>query len=319
MLNSFLLTIFSSWIISPLAILVAYLFNVANNLEIVLVLLCIGACAPFQLVMNECIAAAETQGRFNASHHQIALILLTQAISCFATLMLLTTQYFPIFYIIIVVFLLAVSTFLSREISTIFYRLVLKSSIKYNQLILVGIIPGSTCLLLYFFYSVAESVFNLTAVYLILISTCLPAIIQLKYLKYIYKNTEIHSGFKESSILQSPSMSWLLTTLVAVSTLTIFATLLREFISIMRPNYISIILVSLNITLSLVNTLTRVLFLSGLKYGQKKFLGMALVSFCLVTFFSYIFGWWAWPFIGLLSVQIATAFAIEISRLTPSH
>ncbi len=313
MTRRFLLTLLSSWIVNPLGILVAQGFGVANSPIVILVLLATGACVPFQLLMNECVAAAVSRGQAYAGRLQIALLLSTQAIACGVAIYVLSLQRFPALIIGIVVVFLAISSALSYRVSLRYYRLVMHSAVSVHAAIVIGVIPGVTSTLLYLIYSLAASRLPQMATGFIVASAVLPAIIQWRYLKK-FKDTTVPTSLINSAPHATLHYGWLFAAVLALAALAAVSTRLRESVAHLSVNHVAVILVVLNSMLSLINTTTRTAFLQRAGGGQKRLLGVMAVVTASVGVAATADGWLAAPLIALVATQLAIAWVIEAAR-----
>lgn len=317
MLRRFLLTLLSSWIVNPLGILVAQGFGVANSPVVILVLLSTGACVPFQLLMNECIAATESRGQAHAGRVQIGLLLSVQAVACAATIYGLSVQRFPAPLIAVVVVLLAMNTGLSYRVSLRYYRLVTQAVVSMRAAVVIGIIPGVTSLLLYLAYSLAANRVPQTAAGFIVASTVLPSLVQWRYLQTFPDVAEQATSVSTSSRPRLVA-GWLLASVMALAALAAGSTRLREMVAHLSANHVALLLVALNSMLSLINTSTRAAFINRAGSGQQRPLGAAALAMAIAGAAAAAAGWQATPLIALIATQLAIAWVIEAARRMPT-
>lgn len=312
-----MLTLLSSWIVNPLGILVAQRFGVANTEVVILVLLATGACVPFQLLMNECIAAAESRGQVRASRQQLTLLISIQSAACALTVAVLAAQRFSMVQIAFVVGLLAINTGLSHRISLRYFRLVTESAVSIRTSVVVGAIPGVTSLLLYLAYCLAMSLAPGLSATFILASTVVPALVQWQYLRAFSVGSDGHANPLVAEILPRPATGWLLISTIGLATLAAGTTRLRETVAHLNTNHVALLLVTLNSMLSLINTSTRATFLSRAGVSQRGLLAMAVVATAATGAGAFSLGWRAAPLIALVAAQLAIAWVIEAARHVP--
>jgi hypothetical protein len=316
MLRSFLLTLLSSWIVNPLGILVAQGFGVANSPIVILVLLATGACVPFQLLMNECIAATESRGQAQVGRLQFGLLLSVQAVACGATIYGMSSQHFSLLVIPVVVFFLVINTALSYRVSLRYYRLVKHAAVSKQAAIVIGIIPGVTSLLLYLAYSLAASRGAQKAAGFIVVSTVLPSLVQWLYLQTFKGGAALASQISEA-LLSKLHYGWLIAAIVALAVLAAGSTRLRETIATLSANHVALLLVALNSVLSLINTSTRAAFLDRAGGGQQRLLGVMALVMAIAGVAANAVGWLTASMIWLIAMQLAIAWVIEAARRIP--
>lgn len=313
MLGRFMLTLMSSWIVNPLGILVAQGYGVANSPTIILVLLATGVCVPFQLLMNECIAAAESRGQGQLGRLQIGLLLSIQAAACAATIYFLSLQSFPALTITVVVIFLAISTMLSYLVSLKYYRLVTQNAVSKQNAVVIGVIPGVTSLLLYLAYSLAASRLPQTAAGFIVVSALLPSLVQWLYLQ-TFKDGAAPISHVSEAVLPKLDRGWLFVTVVALVLLAAGSTRLRETVAHLSVNHVALLLVALNSMLSLINTTTRAAFLNNAGSGNQRPLGVVALAMIIAGLLAASVGWQAAPLFALIAMHLAIAWVIEAAR-----
>jgi hypothetical protein len=284
---------------------------------VILVLLATGVCVPFQLLMNECIAAAESRGQANAGRLQIGLLLSVQAIACATTIYNLSMQRFSLQLIAILVVLLVINTGLSYRVSLRYYRLVTQSVVSKHAAIMIGVIPGVTSLLLYLAYSLAASRVPQTAASFIVASVVLPSLVQWRYLQK-FKGGIAPILHVSEAPLSKLHYGWLFAAIVSLAALAAGSTQLRETVAHQSANHIALLLVALNSMLSLINTSTRAAFLKYAGGGQQRLLGAMAMVIAGAAVAATEFGWQAAPLITLIALQLAIAWVIEAARRMPA-
>lgn len=317
MLKRFLITLLASWVVNPLGILVAQWFGVANTPTVILVLLASGACVPFQLLMNECIAACESRGQARTNQRQRTLLLAMQAATCAIAIWGLTEQRFPVSQVAVVVGMLVINTNFSYRISLRYYRLVSAATLSIRSAIMIGAIPGLTSLLLYLAYCLAARHESSAAVPLIIASTIVPTLVQWCYLRLISKSVDrvIPNAFDSHHTLVT---GWLLAASFALSVLAASSTNLREAVATLSADHVALLLVALNSLLSLVNTATRAKFL--VREGRSIKGLLASVAALSVAAFgvAHLMQWGPSAIFALVATQASIAWVIDWARRLPT-
>jgi hypothetical protein len=306
----------SSWIVSPLAVLVAQGFGVANSPVVIAVLLATGACVPFQLLINECLAVAETKGRLQSTRIQLAMLLAMQFSVCILSVSCLARQNFPLSQIVLIAGLLAVSSGLSYQTSLWYFRLVTTSVASLRVSVIVGAIPGITSLLLYFAYcGISSWQTPFPSEVFIVASTVLPAIVQWGYVQRLSMHFQATPSWPNTESRPAPSTGWLFASVVLLTFLVVGSTRLREEIAVFSADYVALVLVVLNSMLSLINTITRATFLSRPGNMHRKPLTWLVIGVAAFSVSTFAFGSSsAFLLFTLLGTQLAVAWVIGITQ-----
>jgi hypothetical protein len=316
MLKLFLLGLFSSWLATPVGILVAQGFGVANSPVVLLVLLATGACVPFQLLMNECVAATESRGEARACRSLIATLLFAQFTTCAATIYYLSTQQYSSVLVVGVAACLVVSTGLSYKASLYYYRLASEAVLSPHAAVVTGIIPGLSNIVLFLSYSILAGYLPWAASAFVIATTLLPAVIQWQYLKRLSDRLIDTKPFTLDA-LPVLSNRWLLGAVIALAVLSVGSTWTRESVANLSVSHAGLLLVALNSMLGLINTFTRVAFLRRRRVGQQRALAVAAVSMAGVATIGTLMGWALVTLIVFVTTQLSTALVIEIARRMP--
>lgn len=318
MLRRFILTLMSSWVVNPLGILVAQWFGVASSPTIILVLLATGACVPFQLLMNECMAASVENGRTAPTPFQILLVLLIQVAACSWVLYIQANQVFDTIQTALTIIALALNTAMSYQIALSYYHLVARDRISLNTAVHIGAIPGVTSLVLYIIFCLLSTRHAQSAVGFIIATAILPSIVQWVYLRRIRAKTPIHSSPRALQLPMPMATTWLISSIFALAILTAASTYFRETLSGLSLSHAALLLVILNSLLSLVNTSTRAAFLS--KSGRNIQTTLATMSFMALGLMAIgkSMNWKFNMIFGLLATQFCIAWVIEASRRMPA-
>jgi hypothetical protein len=297
--------------------MVAQWYGVANERVILLVLLATGACVPFQLLLNECLAAAVSRGGIALTRLQMVIILGVQGMACMGSLWFLADRIFDIDQMLIVSLLLAFGTYVSFRTALAYYGQMLRGYVTSRTAILIGSLPGLTSLCLYIAFALTSQKGGAMVGGFILATTFLPGLIQLTYTLRTIKHDDSILVTKLSTTATPVSMTKLMLSLVSLVVLTALSTQYRDAISNLNVDYAALLLVALNSLLSLINTVTRAKFLVHGGGGVQGVLaGMAVASIAALSV-STMFHWRYGQVIALIAVQAAIAWVIESSRRIP--
>lgn len=263
MFSRFLLTLLSSWFVNPLGILLAHHFGIANTPTVILLLLGAGACVPFQLLMNECLAVGVEHGRFRVTHGQLAGILGIQSICYLISVGLLSPTPFSARSICALGLLLAASTYTSYATALSYYNLVIQGLVSMREAVLIGALPGLTALLVYLTYCLTAALWTELPPHLLLLVVGLPAVTQFLYVRSRVQKSEstptgdVTSERKLGSDPSAVSNVAVVKYVALLSGLAMAGTYLRESIANQSPMYTALVLTLLNSLVSLANTVTR--------------------------------------------------------------
>jgi hypothetical protein len=272
-LQRFILTLLSSWAVNPLWVIVAHAMGFSQNKTLAIILLGSGACVPFQLLLNECLAVGNAQGRFKATNTQIAGILLGQAVVCVFTL--LNIDYSasqPLWPLIALAGMFSIGNFLSYSVSLKYYRLVINSALNTRLSMIVGGIPGITSLIAYTAYFSIRHDDPLSPNTALIALIPASSICQWLFIRNVenqaYCDGRLTRNSQDIDIKSIPSVRALFFSMTALVALTAAGTNLRDSIASLNAANTALILVGLNSLTSLANTVTRAKFLS--KPGQSR-------------------------------------------------
>lgn len=306
--RNFIVMLFSGWIVNPLGIGLAHLYGVDNLPIVIMVLLGVSIGAPFQLFLNECVAPRVQCSRDVARRSTIAFVLLIQLCSYMFFMCKTSNLEYQIGPIVFLGVLLLFSNYLSYVLSIKYYEMVVEGNIRVRQSILVGALPGVVSFLVYCAYSISVSKFGIEFSPILLLTTILPAIIQYKYVKYLTGLNQVNAFDVDELI--APASDWFFVLTVGpLCALTIVSSSLRESVAVMNSNYVAIILVVLNSTVSLAITLSRALFLrkNSIKY-QNVIMYSAIIIVVLLSIALF-----ARHTEKLLIFLLATQFSIAVT------
>jgi hypothetical protein len=312
LLRRFMITLLFSWIANPLGVLVAQWLGVTQDPILVIVLLAMGACVPFQIFLNEAIAVRAAAGHDPGRDGRLLLTLIVamQATTCAVALLALPSTPISWAMLAVVVVATAFTSVASYLCTKRYYELSVAGAVSSRQAAAFGAIPGVVALLVYLAASVLAgySVIGLH-VALVLVAV-LPTTVVWLFISSIRHGSTASSGPPASL----PSLRQVALVLLGLVVLTIAGTRLRADIAALRSDYAAVIVVVLNSLASLLTTLTRAMFLR-----QKQRLHVALlpglaVLAAAVGFFLHAAHPVTSQILWLLGVQGLVISLIEVGR-----
>lgn len=307
MFRRFILTLLSSWLVNPLGVLIAQWFGFANSPTVLLILLGSGACAPFQLFMNECLAAGAERGRFIPTRRQLAAVVGIQTIACVASVLALSPKSFPVHEVLVLTAFLAVSTLFSYRISLKYYGLVIRGLMSMREAVVVGVLPGSIALAVYLAYCLLRWRWPAVSSGVLLLVCALPAVAQWTYINTLVRRTrpaDLQTTLEPD--IPAVSNGPLVKSIAWLAFLTMVGTTLRETIASRSMDHVALILVGLNSLVSLANTATRSAFFSSPGALRSRSLHMGMLAMALLS----VASWHLAPVVGLFSALIASQLGI---------
>ncbi len=313
MLSRFLLTLAFSWSITPMWVALAHWRGFGADPILQTLLLTQGACVPFQLLLNECLAVGQVRSGRAPSMWVIMLVLGAQVLTCLLTLSALDgLQTMAASTVLSFALACAVSNFVSYKVASVYYNAVLNGRVTRRESAWIGGIPGLSMLLLYslFFEARAQNIVQTPGVLALLIPFA--PLLQWLFIRHICKHE--WNGFDASG--PSGGTPPLMTAAVTVALMIIsgMITRYRDEFSGMAPAYGALILVALNTFASITNAVTRARFLE---------LGLRLHQVLAKLGFLFCGGSWALfvmelpvlsSLIALLGLQLLMIAAIEYAR-----
>lgn len=272
-----------------------------------------GACVPFQLLLNECLAVGQVRVGRAVSKWVVMLVLGAQVLTCVLTLSALDglpMVEFPTFLSFALA--CAVSNFISYKVARVYYSAVLNGRLTRRESVWIGVIPGLSMLLLYtfFFEARARNIIEIPGFLAVLVPFA--AWLQWIFLRHICRQEWAGFVSAGSSGGASPLMTGAVT--VALMMISSMITHYRDEFSGMAPAYGALILVALNTISSATNTVTRARFLT---HGRRVHAVLARLGllFCLG---SWVLIALEFPvlssLVALLGLQLLMIAAIEYAR-----
>jgi hypothetical protein len=316
MMYRFILTMFSSWLVNPLGVLVAHRFGLGQDPLLIMLLLGAGACVPFQLLANECIAVGEASARTLPDMAKLALIVATQTMVVTLAILMLPQYTLASPALALLALGLAVNTAASYHCAVVYYRLVLGATISPRQAAAVGALPGLASLSVFLMYAVLAIAKLNPSSWLVLGSVGLPSVVQLLYLNHLASQASDRASSAPPAVTSRSTGIGAHLVLVTAGLIgvTMFATLLRDFISARHTTYAAIIVVALNSLTSLVNTLTRGLFLQAGQRSAHTWLFAGSLALAILAGSLWVEHRSAAELTALVSSQLCLIAIIEAAR-----
>lgn len=311
LLPRFLVTLVSSWIANPIAILLAQATGIANEREVLVMVFGIGATGHFVLFLNECLAVAQARGDMRVPGWQIAVIIAAQTSACAWALLTLTELEFPATLVLAACGLLAVNSLISYHCAGLYYRAATKSRLSAARAAVSGALPGIVSLAIYASFSLAYSFEPSLPRALLLSTAVLPSAIQWFYLRRVVGDTP-----PAQASLREPNFAPLIAAIVTLGLLAVALTSLRNSLAQMRAEYLALIVVGLTSLGSLANTVTRAMYL-GWSAPDIRHTGTVLALVALAA--GMFTAGWPRTLAWLIAAQIAVIVAVEYSRRLPTR
>lgn len=259
MFGKFALTILSSWIVGPAAVVVMHLLGWGSEAILISILLALSAGAPVQLLLNEFIAAGATANRVRATRVQLGIVLMATFVAIWMALASSTklneNEPFAFAYATIAA-LSTVSVWLSYQVSLRYYRVVVSGAADRRFAIYVGITPGLVTLISFLIAALARQPA------LLLLGAIAPAIAQMIVLKQLARGQD---AFVHGDISVPAPLTWrlLLGVVSAMIAVGYATTMLRDYLAGEQVGFAALILVSLNLLGTVVISFSRASYLTS--------------------------------------------------------
>lgn len=278
-----------------------------------MLLLTQGACVPFQLFLNECLAVGQVRAQRLVRHSVIVFVIFSQIFTCLISLFIgvgdKPVGVGPVFGFAVA---FAASNFISYKVACEYYDAVLNGRLTKRESIWIGMVPGVTMLFLYsgFFELLSNGLVGDSAYLALLVPVS--ALAQWFFLKFVLKGRFAPSFWKAPAV-QSVAVHGYLS-VGALMIVSYFLTGYRDFFSQLAPAYGALIVVGLNTLSSVANTVTRAGFLIR---GQQMHRLLLLMGVCACIFALVIIrgvNSVATSFFMLLGLQFLMIAVIEYAR-----
>ena len=307
--GKFALTMLSSWIVGPAAVLVMHLWGWGSEAILISILLALSVGAPVQLLLNEFIAAGVIANTFRATRVQLGIVITVTFIAIWTALASSTklnvNEPFAFAYATIAAFS-TISVWLSYRVSLRYYRVVVSGAAERRFAIYVGITPGLVTLISFLLAAVARQPV------LLLLGAIAPAVAQTFVVKQLSPDQD---AFAHGDISVPAPLTWgLLFTVVSAMIAVGFATtMLRDYLAGEQAGFAALILVSLNLLGTVVISFSRASYLTSGRAVAGKAIGytiLFLIGAVALLFVSSIGSALA----GLFGLQLLVVVILTIGR-----
>ncbi len=307
--SKFLATLVSSWVVGPAGVLFLHFWGWGSSSILIALLLALSAAAPIQLLLNEFVAPGAVAGKFYVGRFQILIIIAATFLAIWLALVssrvvpgggLATPTYFGL------ALFASISVWLSYRTSLDYYRAVVSGDVGHQGAIYVGLIPGVSTLMI---FAVAALTNNPE---ILVMAAILPAIAQSIFLKNFPVAATIHGDANGVNhlMLAHTTLIVMALSLIAIG---FGSALLRDTIAGHEQDYAALILVSLNLFGTLVNSFSRAAYISsGKSFGSAS--GVAVVILLLCAAFSFDFSRVVSAFLALFALQFLIVIILAIGR-----
>lgn len=271
--GKFALTIASSWIVGPAAVLVMHLWGWGSDAILVSILLALSAGAPVQLLLNEFVAAGVVANNFRATRLQLGAVIAATFIAIWAALVSSTklnnAEPFAFAYGAIAA-LTAISILLSYRVSLRYYHAVVSGAADNRFAIYVGVTPGLVTLASFLIAVVAGQPA------LLLLGAIVPATAQMIVLA---RMTSGRTAYAQRDDLAPAPVTWalLIAYISAMIVISYATTLLRDYLAGTQQDFAALILVSLNLLGTAVISFSRASYLTSRRVAAGKAIGYTML------------------------------------------
>lgn len=307
--SKFLATLVSSWVVGPAGVLFLHFWGWGSSPVLIALLLALSAAAPIQLLLNEFVAPGAVAGKFYVGPFQILIIIAATFLAIWLALVssrvvpgggLATPTYFGL------ALFASISVWLSYRISLHYYRAVISGDVGHQGAIYVGLIPGVSTLMI---FAVAALTNNPE---ILVMAAILPSIAQSIFLKTFPVTATNHGDANSVNhlMLAHTTLIVMALSLIAIG---FGSALLRDTIASREQDYAALILVSLNLFGTLVNSFSRAAYISsGKSFGSASGLAVAILLIC--SAFSFDSSKVVSAFLALFALQFLIVIILAIGR-----
>lgn len=312
MLKNFLTMLVSSWVMNSLWVLLAQHYGESSNSTVILILLSSATQGVYLLFINECLTPGVVQNRFALKYHGFAIICSFQAIAFFASTFY-TSMNFDLISVLILLFIITANSVLSYITTAFYYDLVANALINAIDSFFMGVIPGVVSTVVFTFYIIAsENGYYISSRWLLLI----PAVPPIVHWLYVKRLTFVRGHVFEFKSKFELSNSALLFFTCFISVFCFAGLQLREDIATRNLDYAALIILLTNITASIANVVTRVLFFNN-KNIPTVFYFVLILFLVFTAFFVYAISISFSQLIFIIALQMTMVWIISIGRNIP--
>lgn len=307
--SKFLATLVSSWVVGPVGVLFLHSWGWGSSPILIALLLALSAGAPIQLLLNEFVAPGAVARKFYVGRFQILSIIAATFVAIW--FVLVSSHVVPggglatPIYLGLALFA-SISVWLSYRTSHYYYRAVVSGDVGHQGAIYVGLIPGLSTLMIF-----AVAALTNTPEILVM-AAVLPAIAQSIFLKRFPITTTIQG---DSNGVNHLMLAHTTLVVMALSLICIGfgSALLRDVIAGHQQDYAALILVSLNLFGTLVNSISRAAYISsGQSLGSMSGIAVAILLLCAAL--SFDFSKEISAFLLLFALQFLIVIILAIGR-----
>jgi hypothetical protein len=316
MARKFIIALFGSWLMAPMAIIFAQLMRFSTLPSIRLTLLVVGITVPFQLFLNEVLVPILVIQKH--SHKGVKLVvnmtILFQMFAILVSFTIFSAEATNLITVSIAAILVAFGNILSYHTTLRYTHAVCNLAISGSMAGFMGAVPGLVILMIYVGYYCVSTKFNTPVLsYMILGQLFIPAVVQQLLIVRIVPMGEGVEAKCDVNVIHTIRAVFGLLLIVALS---VASNWLRQRISILGENYSSLVLVAMNATLSLTMVFTKVQFLKNQKLYVDRIIiyvvVAALAGSCIIYFY---YGLWAGVQVLLfLATQVGIVLTISKER-----
>lgn len=275
LLSRFLLTLVFSWLVAPMWVALAHWRGFGADPTLHTLLLTQGACVPFQLLLNECLAVGRARVGRGGSVWVVLFILGAQVATCVLALDGMDERNRAQASTVLAFSLAcALSNFVSYKVACVYYGAALNGRLTHREAACIGMVPGLSMLGLYTSFFEARARFIIPDPVFLAVLVPFPACLQWILLRRFSKQEANAIAPGRLSARTPAVLVGAVTTVLMINSGLI--TRYREQFSEMAPAYGALILVALNALSSVANTVTRARYLA---HGHRMHAILAAVGF----------------------------------------
>jgi hypothetical protein len=309
----FLVTLFSSWLGVILAIFIGQILGVTQEPVLIYVLLSINSSTPFQIFLNESIAP-NSVGKENSKLNIIIVpVIIIQSLAVITSMFFATNIPKDNFTLLTVTLLTAINAVISFRATKNFYESIIFKQIGLFSAIFMGFLPNFILALIYItaslFIGINDSIMRFILYSIIVLPT-----LSVWVFTTLLKTKAIKRSKSDRIKLKINWFSYLLLFIFVL--LTTIATSLRADISLSNYSFAAIIIVGLSAFYSLLNTITRIIFFSGVN-SFKRFKNFSILFVFSSGLTGILFRAW-YPIFSdlcaLIVVQSLLSYFVQLSR-----
>jgi hypothetical protein len=304
-------TVFASWLVAPLGVIVLHFTGLGSDPLLVAILIALSVGAPFQILTNEFLAVGHAKGTHQTPVPLLLLLMILHAGASFTALSLTQNTQWHVAVVpdvLVIVSLITLNLLMSYYSVTYYTALLLKARVSQPQSWLNGGLPGVITLCLYSITAVTGwSIFLFAAL-------VLPGLVHLVYFKILYVH---HHWESEDFVKSAPPKPIVINILVAgilLSTTTYIGSVIRVHSIEIFPEYSGIILIFISIIGTIIFTVTRLFYLRSDDIRSNTVIMSTFLFFFLLTILLFYESSKIYLFTFLVAIQIITVLIVVSLR-----